>query len=343
MTDASRRWPAEWEAQDAVVIAWPHQDTDWGPWLEAVLENYVALSRAILAHQRLIVLCASPQLAADCQARVGAVGARAPETLIYDYDDTWLRDSGPISVQSSDGWTWLDFRFTGWGDKFSATRDDGIVAFLAAQPLFSVQARERFEFALEGGAIETDGAGTLLSTWTCLSRRHPGKSRAEVQSVLAAALSLRHFLWLDSGELTGDDTDAHIDTLARFASPDTIVFQGCRDTADAHYLALSAMATELHALRDRDGQPYRCVELPFAPPIYAVDGRRLAASYANFLIVNGAVLMPGYDVETDAAAASALAAAFPAREIVVVPCRALIEQNGSLHCVTMQLPEGSCR
>ncbi|MBL8243995.1 MAG: agmatine deiminase family protein, partial [Rhodanobacteraceae bacterium] len=235
---------------------------------------------------------------------------------------------------------WLDFRFTGWGDKFEASLDDAIPAGLTAHPLFAHVPRERVDFALEGGAVETDGQGTLLATWTCLARRHPGKSRAEVEQILRQTLAIDRFHWLSHGELAGDDTDAHIDTLARFAARDRIVYQGCESQLDEHHAALQRMAGELAALTTRNREPYELFPLPFAPPIFAADGRRLAASYANFLIVNGGVLMPGYDVDTDMDAFEVLQAAFPDHDVVIVPCRALIEQNGSLHCLTMQLPEG---
>jgi agmatine/peptidylarginine deiminase len=213
------------------------------------------------------------------------------------------------------------------------------VATLAERGRFRQAQRERIDFALEGGAIETDGAGTLLSTWRCLHERHPDLSRADVTARLQAWLHQDRTLWLEHGYLEGDDTDAHIDTLARFAGPDAIVYQGCQDATDAHHAELQAMAAELAAFRRTDGSPYRLFELPWPQPIVD-EGRRLAASYANFLIVNGAVLMPAYGDAADAEAARVLASAFPGREIVPVNCRPLIWQNGSLHCLTMQLPEG---
>jgi agmatine/peptidylarginine deiminase len=149
-------------------------------------------------------------------------------------------------------------------------------------------------------------------------------------------------LWLDSGYLEGDDTDAHIDTLARLAPNDAIVFQACDDPTDSHYAELRAMGDEIAALRTKDGKPYRLFPLPWAQPILDED-RRLAASYANFLIVDGAVLMPSYGDPADALAAAVLEKAFPGRDIVQVPCRPLIWQNGSLHCITMQLPQGLVR
>ena len=194
-------------------------------------------------------------------------------------------------------------------------------------------------FALEGGGIETDGEGTLLTTWKCLHERHPDRDRASLSADLADWLQQDRVLWLDHGYLEGDDTDAHIDTLARFASTDSIVYQACDDESDSHYAELQAMGNELAALRTKDGQPYRLFPLPWARPVID-EGRRLAASYANYLIVNGAVLMPAYGDPADDLARDVLAQAYPGREIVQVPCRSLIWQNGSLHCITMQLPEG---
>lgn len=156
---------------------------------------------------------------------------------------------------------------------------------------------------------------------------------------LAGWLHQQRVLWLDHGALEGDDTDAHIDTLARFAPDDAIVFQACDDPSDAHHAELEAMAGEIAALRTQDGRPYRLFPLPWAKPVID-EGRRLAASYANYLVINGAVLMPAYGDPADARAAEVLAAAHPGREVVPVPCRPLIWQNGSLHCITMQLPEG---
>jgi agmatine/peptidylarginine deiminase len=173
-----------------------------------------------------------------------------------------------------------------------------------------------------------------------MSRRHPGVAREAIEDVLKRELACDRVLWLSEGELAGDDTDAHVDTLARFASESAIVFQACDDENDDHFQSLKAMTMELFALRDRHGNAYHLHPLPWPAPIHAADGRRLAASYANFLIVNDAVLMPAYDDPADERAAEVLAHTFPDREVVSIPCRPLIEQNGSLHCLTMQLPEG---
>ena len=335
------RFPAEWEPQSAILIAWPHAGTDWAERLVEVEATYVALVSAITRFERTVICVADAALRDHACALLDSAGVDASRIRFVElpYNDTWLRDSGPITLRDCDGLRLLDFCFTAWGGKFDANLDDRIIAELVAQGVFHDCSHQRIEFALEGGAIETDGAGTLLTTWRCLHERHPTLERSEITRVLESSLAQQRTLWLDHGALEGDDTDAHIDTLARFAAPDAIVYQGCQDPADSHYRELQAMAAELAAFRTVDGAPYRLFELPWANPIVD-DGRRLAASYANFLIVNGAVLMPAYGDANDSRAAAVLAQAFPAHEIVAIPCRSLIWQNGSLHCLTMQLPEG---
>jgi len=338
---ASLRFPAEWEPQSAVLLAWPHEGTDWAARLAEVEASYVALVGAIARFQTVLVCVADAALRRRAGAALAAAGVDPSRVRFFEveYDDTWLRDSGPVTLRDRDGFCLLDFRFTAWGGKYEAGRDDRLVARLRDSGLLVPAAYRRIEFALEGGAIETDGAGTLLSTWRCLHERHPALSRPQVTDALAGHLAQNRVLWLEHGYLEGDDTDAHIDTLARFAPDDGIVFQACGDPGDSHYHELTAMAGEIAALRTTDGRPYRLFPLPWPRPI--IDGnRRLAASYANFLVVNGAVLMPAYDDPADAEAAAVLAGAFPGREVVRVPCRPLIWQNGSLHCLTMQLPEG---
>ena len=344
---AELRFPAEWESQSAVLIAWPHAETDWAERLGEVEDTYVALVAAITRFEPVVICVADDDIEtyAEMRLRSNRIDMERVRFVTVEYDDTWLRDSGPITLKRADGgFRLLDFRFTGWGGKFEASRDDRLVGTLAGNGLFAQADVQSIDFALEGGAIDTDGAGTLLSTWKCLHERHPQLARDEVSAKLAGWLAQRRVLWLDHGYLEGDDTDAHVDTLARFASADSIVFQACDDAGDSHHAELTAMGEELAALRTIDGRPYRLFPLPWARPILD-EGRRLAASYANFLIVDGAVLMPAYGITTDEqvtddAARDVLAAAFPDREIVQVPCRPLIWQNGSLHCITMQLPAG---
>ena len=339
------RFPAEWEPQSGILLAWPHAGTDWAERLAEVEETYIALVAAITRFEPAVVCVPDDDVEAYARARLAS--ARVPMDRVRfvqaDYDDTWLRDSGPVTLvpdgDAGGAPCLLDFRFTGWGGKFEASRDDALVQGLRDSGIFSKNTSQTIDFALEGGAIETDGAGTLLTTWRCLHERHPSASREALSERLASWLRQDRVLWLDHGYLEGDDTDAHVDTLARFAAPDAIVFQDCDDPDDVHYVELMAMAAELAALRTAGGQPYRLFPLPWPRPI--TDGnRRLAASYANFLILDGAVLMPTYGDPADAGAAEVMQRAFPDREIVQVPCRPLIWQNGSLHCLTMQLPAG---
>ncbi len=334
-----RHLPAEWTAQDAVLLAWPHAGTDWAANLSEVRACYRDLVSALQPHVRVLLLVANDEVGRDARAALaGPVLPGRLRLLELDYHDTWLRDSGPITVVDDDGPLWLDFRFTGWGGKFDAQTDDALVAGLQTLSTFAHMRRERIDFALEGGAIESDGAGTILTTWRCLAQRHGNQRPEQTLADLQRSLGAERVIALEHGALEGDDTDAHIDTLVRFASVDTIVYQGCQDPQDPHYPELRRMADELTTLRTLNGAAYHLHELPWAPAIHAADGRRLAASYANFLISNGAVFMPGYGVTSDQAAAEVLAQAFPTHSIVPVPCRALIEQNGSLHCITMQLP-----
>ena len=342
MTDHSLRLPAEWEPQAAVLIAWPHADTDWAERLAEVETTYVALAAAVTRFQRLIIVVADSALRAHAEAQLSkaAVDLAKIHFVELPYDDTWLRDSGPITLKAGDNQFQLtDFRFTGWGGKFGAEQDDALIAGLVEAGVFGQAAHQRIDWALEGGGIESDGEGTVLTTWRCLVQRHPEQSREEMSSTLRDSLHASRVLWLDYGYLEGDDTDAHIDTLARFAPGERIVFQSCDDPSDPHHDELQRMGNELSALRTADDQPYQLYPLPWAKPILD-QGRRLAASYANYLIVNGAVLVPAYGDKADNEAARIIGTAHPGREVVQVPCRPLIWQNGSLHCITMQLPAG---
>ena len=344
MTSSAFRLPAEWEPQDGVLLAWPHADTDWAPRLEQVEATCAALIAAISRYERVVLCVADAAVRARAEHALRNAGTRVENVrfVVLEYDDTWLRDSGPITLADSRRFRLTDFRFTGWGGKFGANRDDALIGNLIIRDVFAPAEHVRVDWALEGGAIESDGAGTILTTWRCLHQRHPEQSREEMSQLLRDKLAAQRVLWLEHGYLQGDDTDAHIDTLARIAPDDAIVFQSCDDANDTHYGELARMRDELAGLRTSDDRPYRLFPLPWAKPILD-DGRRLAASYANYLIVNGAVLVPAYDDEADTEAARIIGAAHPGREIIPIPCRPLIWQNGSLHCMTMQLPQGALK
>ena len=341
MTEKTLRFPAEWEPQSAILLAWPHADTDWAERLAEVEDTYIAHVAAIVRFQRVLICVADDDVEAYARARLASnrIDMERVGFITLPYNDTWLRDTGPITLVGDGGFTLLDFRFTGWGGKFEAGEDDLLVQRLHEAGIFSNNSTQSIDFALEGGAIETDGQGSLLTTWRCLHERHPQAGREELDARLRGWLHQDRVLWLEHGYLQGDDTDAHVDTLARFAPGDAIVFQACDDPADPHHAELAAMGDEIAALRTAGGRPYRLFPLPWPKPV--IDGgRRLAASYANYLVINGAVLMPAYGDPADGDAAAVLAEAHPGREVVQVPCRPLIWQNGSLHCISMQLPAG---
>lgn len=341
MSSSILRLPAEWEAQAGILLAWPHTGTDWAERLAEVEATYIALVAAITRFETALVCVANTAVRTHAEKLLINAGVDLAHTrfIDIDYDDTWLRDSGPITLKQDATFRLNDYRFTGWGGKFAARRDDKLIAGLVARGVFAHAEHSRIDWALEGGAIESDGMGTILTTWRCLQQRHPIQSRAEMTKILSTSLAAKRVLWLEHGYLEGDDTNAHIDTLARFAPDGSILYQACDDSTDIHHAELAFMAAELTALRRTDGTPYPLHALPWVKPIFDGD-RRLAASYANYLVVNGAVLVPAYDDIADTLAAKIIGDAHPGRHVIQVPCRALIWQNGSLHCVTMQLPQG---
>lgn len=339
-TDACRL-PAEWEPQAAVLLAWPHADTDWAPMLGEVQACYRRLAEAISA--RAVAVVIGPDTDEIRRALAGIDPSRL-RIVRSDTNDTWTRDYGPITTLSAaDGSPALhDFCFNGWGLKFASCLDNMATRSLTAAGLLPRPAyRNHLGFVLEGGSIDSDGRGTLLTTSACLlsPNRNGDLRRAGIEDELRRTLGAERVLWLDHGALAGDDTDSHIDTLARFAPGDTILYTGCDDPADEHSDSLRAMALQLRGMRTADGRPYNLVELPLPDAVYDEDGMRLPATYANFLPLNGAVLMPVYGQPTkDRLACDTMRVVFDGYDIVPVDCRALIRQHGSLHCATMQLP-----
>ena len=333
--------PPEWAPQSAVMLTWPRADGDFARHFDAVEDNFVRIAVAISRFEPVhINYGLAPQI---LHARLVAAGARADRIGIWqvESDDVWARDHGPITVRRDGRWVHLDFGFNGWGGKFEAARDDALTRRLADLGAWNAPV-ETQDFVLEGGAIEVDGRGTLLTTERCLlaPTRNPHLDKAGIEAFLKPRLGVSRVLWLKHGDLLGDDTDGHIDTVARFCDPHTIAYQACADRRDPHRDDLAAMEAELRAFRDADGRPYRLVALPLPEAIHDEDAdrRRLPAGYANFLIINGAVLVPIYGVPQDAPALAALRPCFPDREVIGVDCRWLIRQYGSLHCVTMQIP-----
>ncbi len=339
-----RRLPAEWEPQSGVMLTWPHDRTGWVGDLEAIEGLWSQLAAAIARFEPVLILCRDPEHRESVRARAIAAGAN-PDRLclaLAASDDSWARDHGPITVIDGGRPRLLDFRFNGWGAKHPFEQDDWINRALSASGAFGEHPLEPVDLVLEGGAIDTDGQGTLLAMERTLvdPLRNPGLTRADIEAVLTERLGIGRFLWLTEGQISGDDTDGHIDTLARFCDPKTICYVGCEDRADPDYPGLAAMVRQLRSFRDAAGHPYRLVPLPSPAPVLETDGARLPAGYANFLILNGAVLVPVYGDPADRLAMEILAGLFPGRAVLPLDCRPLIRRFGSLHCVTMQLPAG---
>lgn len=337
------RLPAEWEPQDAVLLTWPHRHSDWASMLEEVTALYEGLVTVISDYADLIVAVPEEELDA-IEARLQAMNA--PMDVVHlrpaPSNDTWARDHGPITVMVDGTPRLLDFRFNGWGGKFAHDLDNELTRRLHRDGAFPEIELETQDWILEGGSIEVDGRGTLLTTEACLlnANRNPTLSRDDIEARLKAAFGVRKVNWLSHGHLLGDDTDSHIDTIARLCPNNVILYMQCDDPDDEHYRDLKAMEAELATMTDADGRPYQLLPLPWPGPVFSDEGERLPATYANFLIINGAVLVPQYDSPADEQALEQVMQAFPGYHIFGVPCSVLIEQGGSLHCITMQLPEG---
>ncbi len=332
-----RIFPAEWAPQQFVQLTWPHADTDWAYMLEEVQLCFKNIAREIAQRQRLLIVAPDVE---DVRRQIANEVNMANVTLVQlPSNDTWARDHGGITIFEDSKPVILDFQFNGWGLKFASDKDNLITERLYQVGHLFGELRNCRNFVFEGGSIESDGEGTLLTTSECLlsPNRNATMTREDIEAYLLDTLGARQLLWLDHGYLAGDDTDSHIDTLARLCPNDTILYVKCDDVADEHYEALHRMEEQLKSFRTLSGQPYRLIALPMARPAYE-DDERIPATYANYLVINGAVLVPTYGTDLDAFALAQVQQAFPNHEIVGVDCQALIRQHGSLHCVTMQYP-----
>jgi agmatine/peptidylarginine deiminase len=316
MKKQKRRMLAEWENQSMVQLTWPHEGTDWAPILDEITAVYKEMAREIRKREPLLIVDSIP------------------------HNDTWARDHGFITIEEtsfdykSKALVLLDFCFNGWGDKFEATLDNQINKHLFEQGLVKGVYEDHLDFVLEGGSIESDGKGTIFTTECCLMAPHRNQplTKQEIENRLKEWLGAERIVWLQHGSLLGDDTDGHIDTLVRICPYDTLLYTG----GDKDHPDLALMEEELKSLRTLEGKPYRLLKLPLPRPIFD-DGDRLPATYANYLVINGSVLVPTYDQpDLDEEAMRIIGQAFPDRQIVGIDCRAVIKQHGSLHCCTMQ-------
>lgn len=335
--------PPEWAEQECVQLTWPHRDTDWKPILDRITDTYVEMAVEIARREPLLIVAPHPEEALEAiRRKVTAALPHRIDTFACDTNDTWARDHGFITLIDGKGHARrLDFCFNGWGEKFAADKDNAINRRLAESGILDGDYEDHLDFVLEGGSIESDGQGTVFTTTGCLMAPHRNQplTRNDIEQRLKLSLRAERVVWIDHGNLTGDDTDGHIDTLVRVAPNDTLLYVGCDDSHDTDYEELHLMELQLQQLQTTDGKPYRLLRLPSPRPIIH-DGERLPATYANFLVINGAVLYPTYrQPDTDREAARIIAQAFPDREIVGIDSSDIIIQHGALHCCTMQYPQ----
>jgi agmatine/peptidylarginine deiminase len=335
------RFPAEWELQSAVLIAWPHETGDFSDNLASVGQSYAFIADTVSQHQTLIIVCRDNGHEQHIKSLLAST-----DNIRFIHartNDIWVRDTVFLTVEQDGQLTLLNFKFNGWGDKYPHDLDNALNSTLLGQSLFANVRHQNIDFILEGGSVESDGQGTLITTRQCLlnPNRNAGLIQAQIERCLQHYLGAERILWIDQPNLSGDDTDAHIDTLARFCTNDTIAYTSCDNEKDPHYASLKNMEAQLQALRTASGEAYQLIALPMPEPIFDEDYQQLPANYANFLIINGAVMVPVYDDPNDAVALERLASCFPGHNIIATPCRPLVHQYGSLHCMTMQFPARS--
>ncbi len=331
--------PAEWEKQQCVLMSFPHEETDWHnpdntKDLEASLSPFIRIAQAIAYGQAVYIICKDKK-------KIASIFCSTQNLTFIEIptNDTWIRDYGYLSIREDGEKKLLDFTFDGWGGKFEASLDNSVNSALLKKGYMGTTPLESIDFVLEGGSIESDGEGTILTTTACLCNpnRNAGLSKLEVEEKLKETLGAHRVLWLDYGYLAGDDTDSHVDTLARFVNKDTIVYVKCKDKEDEHYEALQKMEVQLKSFTTKEGKPYILIPLPMCNAKYDKDTNRLPATYANFLITNDALIYPTYDDKNDKKVGELFKKLFSDREIIPINCLKLIEQGGSLHCSTMQV------
>ena len=333
--------PAEWEPQSGVQLTWPHVESDWRPYLDEITHTYVLLATAIATHEPLLIVAPHPEEVEQLLRE--KLEAKVLENIRYfecDTNDTWARDHAFLTLKDGDERILLDFKFNGWGEKFAWEKDNAINRHLHAAGIVRGKYEDHGDFVLEGGSIESDGKGSVFTTSQCLMAPHRNQplTQEDIEKRLKESLRAERIVWLDHGNLIGDDTDGHIDTIVRTAPHDTLLYIRCEDENDPQYADFKALEAQLTTLRTLEGKPYRLLSLPMPRPI-TFDDEPLPATYANFLVINGAVIVPTYDQpDNDKAACKTLQEAFPDREIIAIDARIIIRQHGSIHCITMQYP-----
>jgi agmatine deiminase len=333
--------PAEWETQSGILLTWPHAYSDWKDKLDEIGQVYVEMSKAISQYEKLLIVCYDEQHKEKIEVLfdINGIAKETYHLTICKTNDTWCRDYGPLTIRDDGSMQLQNFSFNSWGNKYDSDLDNAVSSCLHQQGHFNDHEMLDCDFILEGGSIDSDGHGTILTTSHCLLKRHPDKSKQQIESLLKKYLGAKTVLWLDHGELSGDDTDSHIDNLARFIDKDTIVYCTCDDESHPDFESLQLMKTELKAFKNADGKAYKLIPIAMPSNIKHKE-QYLPASYINFLIINNAVLVPIYDVQQDQTALEILQQCFTDRRIIGINSNALIKQFGSLHCASMQFPAG---
>lgn len=326
-----RRLIAEFEEQSFTQIIFPHENSDWAPYLQEAQDTFVNIINEITKYQECLVVCNN----------VESVKSKLKNTqnlyfVEYETNDTWARDCSALCIEDDNTTKMLDFTFTGWGGKFEASKDNAMSA--AIKRCYDKELK-KIELVLEGGAVESNGIDTILTTSACMlnKNRNASLNKELMTKRLQGEFGMSRILYLNHGYLAGDDTDSHIDTLARFIDKKSIIYVQCKDESDEHFHELKLMEDELNVFSKEYG--FRLIALPMTDACY-FDGERLPATYANFLFVNGAVLVPTYGVKQDEEALEIFRKIFPDKEIIGINCFSLIKQHGSLHCVTMNFARG---
>ncbi len=327
-----KRLIAEFEKQSFTQIIFPHADTDWTQYLDKAQKTFVNIINSIRKYQKCLIVAYNIK-----EVKKHFYDEHNLFFVEYITNDTWARDCSALCLEQNDKIILLDFIFNGWGNKFNAKKDNAMTKNITYKYLTCKL--QNIDFILEGGALESNGAGKILTTSACMlnKNRNPKLNAIQITQKLKDIFNAEHIFYLNHGYLAGDDTDSHIDTLARFISKESIMYVKCNNTNDEHYHELKLMEEELQMIAQE--QNLQLIALPMCDALY-FEGERLPATYANFLFVNGAVLVPTYGVSQDKKALEVFKKTFPGRDIVAIDCSVLIRQHGSLHCVTMNF---SCR
>lgn len=309
---------AEWSEQEYLILALPHENTDWKAYLDEIKHSYIELVKIVSKYQK--VLLVAPN---ESDFKVFK-DMKNVECFICETNDTWIRDYGAIDILKDGKLSSLNFIFNAWGDKFQSKLDNEV-----NEKLFKAKFKTRLEnidLILEGGSVEFNGQGTMLTTTKCLLNDNRNKLSKEIlDKRLKELFNLNKIIWLENGFIKGDDTDSHIDTLARFIDENTVAISSCTDEQDEHYAELLAMKKEL--LKEN----FKLLELPL-PSAKFYEGKKLAATYANFIFINNALIVPAYNDKNDELVLQKLQKALPDKDVIGLDALVFVRQNGSLHC-----------